>query len=108
MTEDLKYKKGQITLQNNVIDNNLIPKHVLEISEKLQKSGFSAYLVGGCVRDLILKRGPKDWDITTSAKPEDIIEIFDETFYENNFGTVGVKISLMIQLNPSLLMNLMG
>jgi len=50
--------------------------------------------VGGCVRDLILGKDPKDWDITTNATPEQIVQIFgeDETVYENAFGTVGIKI----------------
>ena len=67
-----------------------IPQEVLEIHRRLRKEGFEAYLVGGCVRDLILKREPKDWDITTSAHPEQIQPLFDETFYENQYGTVGV------------------
>lgn len=74
------------------INKNLIPAYVLEAVSKLQDAGFSAYLVGGCVRDLILNKTPKDWDVTTGAKPEEIMEIFDDTFYENTFGTVGVKI----------------
>jgi putative nucleotidyltransferase with HDIG domain len=68
-----------------------VPPEVLSVSEKLEKAGFEAYLVGGCVRDLILGRTPKDWDITTDAIPEKIQEIFPESFYENTFGTVGVK-----------------
>lgn len=76
----------------NKIDKNIIPKYVKEVVIKLQEAGFSAYLVGGCVRDLILNKTPKDWDVTTSAKPEDIISIFKDAFYENDFGTVGVKV----------------
>lgn len=68
-----------------------IPKEVLEVVSTLQNKGFDGYLVGGCVRDLILEKTPKDWDITTNAKPEEIQEIFPESFYENAFGTVGVK-----------------
>jgi len=68
-----------------------IPKEVREILQKLLDNGFEAYLVGGCVRDLILKRKPKDWDITTNAKPEEIQRIFPNSFYENRFFTVGVK-----------------
>ncbi|MBP9748509.1 MAG: CCA tRNA nucleotidyltransferase, partial [Candidatus Pacebacteria bacterium] len=68
-----------------------IPKEVVHVSETLENKGFGAYLVGGCVRDLILKREPKDWDLTTNATPEQIIALFPETFYENRFGTVGVK-----------------
>jgi poly(A) polymerase/tRNA nucleotidyltransferase (CCA-adding enzyme) len=74
------------------INKNLIPAYVQEIVSKLQDAGFSAYLVGGCVRDLILNKTPKDWDITTSANPEEIMSVFENTFYENTFGTVGVKI----------------
>jgi len=68
-----------------------IPQEVVEVAKTLENKGFEAYLVGGCVRDLILKRNPKDWDITTNATPEQIIASFPETFYENKFGTVGVK-----------------
>ncbi|MEK7464308.1 MAG: CCA tRNA nucleotidyltransferase [Patescibacteria group bacterium] len=68
-----------------------IPKEVKEISQKLEKGGYQAYLVGGCVRDLLLKRKPKDWDVATDAKPEEIQKIFPESVYENKFGTVGVK-----------------
>src|SRR3990167_6782496 len=66
------------------------PPVVRDIHAVLKKNGFQAYLVGGCVRDLLLKREPKDWDITTNAKPEQIQALFTETFYENDFGTVGV------------------
>jgi len=74
------------------IDNNLIPEYVTRVTETLKKANFEAFLVGGCVRDLIMKREPKDWDITTNAKPEEIIPLFEKTIYENTFGTVGVCI----------------
>ncbi len=67
-----------------------VPDEVSRITKTLKKAGFEAYLVGGCVRDLLLERKPKDWDVTTNAKPEDIIRLFKETFYENDYGTVGV------------------
>src|SRR5580704_7669538 len=67
-----------------------IPPEVLHVHTTLKNAGFEAYLVGGCVRDLLLKREPKDWDITTNAKPEQIQALFPETFYENDYGTVGV------------------
>ncbi len=69
-----------------------IPLPVLNILETLQKADFEAYIVGGCVRDLILNRSPKDWDITTNAVPEAILKLFPDSFYENEFGTVGVKV----------------
>lgn len=74
-----------------------IPQEVLAITETLQnkdnlpqRQAFLAYLVGGCVRDTIIGKEPKDWDITTNAKPEQIIELFPKTVYENRFGTVTV------------------
>ncbi len=67
-----------------------IPKPVSYVTETLEKAGFEAYLVGGCVRDLVLGRKPKDWDITTNATPDQIIPLFTETFYENSYGTVGI------------------
>jgi poly(A) polymerase len=48
----------------------------LNVIRKLRDAGFSAYFVGGCIRDLLLKHAPKDFDISTSAKPEDIKRIF--------------------------------
>jgi putative nucleotidyltransferase with HDIG domain len=67
-----------------------VPKEVSYVTQTLEKAGFEAYLVGGCVRDLLMNRSPKDWDITTNANPEEIIGLFKKTVYENTFGTVGV------------------
>ena len=67
-----------------------VPKDVLNVCQALKTAGFEAYLVGGCVRDTLLGREPKDWDITTDAKPDQIQALFSETFYENEYGTVGV------------------
>lgn len=67
-----------------------IPKEVSQVTEVLHKAGFEAYLVGGCVRDLMLNRDPSDWDITTNANPEEIQDLFEHTYYENIYGTVGV------------------
>lgn len=68
-----------------------IPTEVALVSTKLREAGYEAYLVGGCVRDLLIGREPKDWDITTNAKPEQIQAIFPDSFYENDYGTVGIK-----------------
>lgn len=75
------------------VNTNNIPQEIKDVSAKLIAGGFEAYIVGGCVRDLIIGREPKDWDLTTNATPEQIIPLFDKTFYENTFGTVGVVIS---------------
>jgi len=71
------------------------PKEIIEVSKKLKAANFQAFLVGGCVRDLFLKREPKDWDIATDAKPEEIQAIFPDSVYENDFGTVAVKTSAL-------------
>lgn len=78
--------------------NNLIavkiPQEVLSILEKIENAGYEAYIVGGCVRDILLGREPKDWDICTSAEPEQVVNIFgDQNVYLTGLkhGTVTVK-----------------
>jgi tRNA nucleotidyltransferase (CCA-adding enzyme) len=72
------------------LSQNQIPKEILHVSETLNKAGLEAWVVGGCVRDLVIGKGPNDWDITTNATPEQIQSLFSNTFYTNEFGTVGV------------------
>ena len=67
-----------------------IPEEVLSVYKKIVSSDFEAYLVGGCVRDLITKKTVKDWDFATDAKPQDLQKLFPDSFYENAFGTVGI------------------
>ncbi|MEX0910497.1 MAG: HD domain-containing protein [Candidatus Paceibacterota bacterium] len=67
-----------------------VPIEVTRATSALQAQGFLAYIVGGCVRDLLMNRTPRDWDITTNATPKDIENSFVKTFYENDFGTVTV------------------
>lgn len=57
-----------------------LPKNVENIIESLEEHGFEGFAVGGCVRDSLLKKTPKDWDITTDALPEDMKKIFKKTF----------------------------
>lgn len=70
----------------------IIPNYVLEALDRIKKAGFEAFVVGGCVRDFLMEKTPKDWDITTNAKPEEMLLIFPNGKYENNFGTVLVPI----------------
>ncbi|MCC7500741.1 CCA tRNA nucleotidyltransferase [Candidatus Nomurabacteria bacterium] len=67
-----------------------IPSEVSRVTKTLEEAGYEAYVVGGCVRDLLLGRKPKDWDVTTNATPDDIQRLFEHTYYTNEFGTVGV------------------
>ena len=57
-----------------------LPPKVNQIMQTLQANGFEAYAVGGCVRDSILGRKPDDWDITTSATPQETKQLFQKTF----------------------------
>ncbi len=67
-----------------------IPNEVKNIIEKLKEAGFEGFIVGGCVRDLLRKKEPEDWDIATNAKPLDIQRIFPKSYYSNQFFTVTV------------------
>ncbi|MBI4028767.1 MAG: HD domain-containing protein [Candidatus Blackburnbacteria bacterium] len=66
------------------------PPFVKKILHTFERSGFQIYIVGGVVRDIILNRKTNDWDFTTDATPEKILELFPEGFYNNQFGTVGI------------------
>lgn len=75
-------------------NNQKIPSDVLEIITMIEKAGYEAYIVGGCVRDMLMEREPHDFDITTSAKPEDIKKIFKRTYDTGiKHGTVTVILS---------------
>jgi tRNA nucleotidyltransferase (CCA-adding enzyme) len=69
----------------------ILPEFVIYIIKKFQKEGFEIFVVGGAVRDLITGRPVTDWDFTTNATPEQILKIFPEGFYDNQFGTVGLS-----------------
>lgn len=67
-----------------------VPPEVSHVTRTLRATGHEAYLVGGCVRDILQGIKPKDWDITTNATPEQIQALFEDSFYENDYGTVGI------------------
>lgn len=67
-----------------------IPELVKETMSVLENAGYEAYIVGGCVRDILMSRTPKDWDITTNASPTQIAPLFLKTIVEEKFGTVSV------------------
>lgn len=68
-----------------------MPAFAMAALDQLHAAGFDAYLVGGCVRDTLIGREPHDFDITTNATPEQIQTVFGDTLYNNNFGTVVVR-----------------
>lgn len=67
-----------------------LPPFVKQIIKKFQDAGFEIYIVGGAVRDILMDKNVADWDFTTNAAPEEILKIFPEGFYDNQFGTVGI------------------
>ena len=71
-----------------------IPKDVKLIINTLINNGYESYIVGGCVRDSIMQRHPKDWDITTKANPEQVIKLFNKVILTGlKHGTVTVMIN---------------
>jgi len=72
---------------------NKIPQGVRQTIETLQADGFEAYIVGGCVRDLLRNAEPTDWDVATNAAPEEIQKVFPDSFCDNKFGTVAVRLA---------------
>lgn len=70
-----------------------VPNSVKQVLQSLEKNGHEAYLVGGCVRDLLMGTVPGDWDMTTSAHPEEVLALFPDAIPTGlQHGTVTVKI----------------
>ncbi|MDO8269701.1 MAG: CCA tRNA nucleotidyltransferase [Candidatus Levybacteria bacterium] len=69
----------------------LIDPDVIQIYRSLEKAGYEVYFVGGCVRNLLMDVPVNDWDLTTNATPDQIQELFPDSFCDNPYGTVGVK-----------------
>ena len=68
-----------------------IPSHIIAVVEKIENKGFSAYVVGGAIRDLLLERVPFEFDLATNARPDDIINLFDNVNSVGKaFGTIQV------------------
>src|SRR3989344_8840428 len=84
-------KNSRIQFLENLERNFAKAESVKKVADALTGAGFEPYLVGGCLRDLLVGRKPKDWDIATNATPKEIQKVFPDSVYENTFGTVGVK-----------------
>ena len=72
------------------VSMSAIPDGVRSIARTLRAAGQEAYLVGGCVRDLLRDIPPLDWDVATDARPDRLLALFPGARYENRFGTVAV------------------
>ncbi|MCS6956805.1 MAG: HD domain-containing protein [Patescibacteria group bacterium] len=79
-----------------------LPKEIINIFEIFKKNNLEIYLVGGSVRDLLLKKEPTNWDFTTNADPKEIQKLFSSSFYNNNYGTVSISInsSNIVEITP--------
>lgn len=69
-----------------------LPIYIQELYTKFRDQNYAVYLVGGSVRDILLGKAPKDYDLTTNATPETMMQLFPHAFYDNQFGTVGIPI----------------
>lgn len=70
--------------------HHILPEPVLQFMNVFKKNGFEIYIVGGAVREMLLKRPINNWDFTTNATPDQIQKLFPNTFYNNTYGTVSV------------------
>lgn len=69
-----------------------IPSFIVDIYKRFQDAEYEVFLVGGCVRSLLMEKDVKDWDMTTNATPDQILRLFPDGFYDNTFGTVGIPV----------------
>lgn len=69
-----------------------LPAEVKKIMATFTKKGYEIYIVGGAVRDILMGKSVYDWDFTTNATPEEIVKVIPDGFYDNVFGTVGLKV----------------
>jgi len=87
--------------KSKTIKDITLPEEIHILVKTLNDNGYKAFLVGGCIRDILMHKTPKDWDITTNANPEQIQAVFPDSFYENDFGTVGVKTEIgVVEVTP--------
>jgi tRNA nucleotidyltransferase (CCA-adding enzyme) len=68
------------------------PEYIEGIYKKFRDSNHELFLVGGSIRNLLLQKEVKDWDMTTDATPEQMLKLFPNAFYDNQFGTVGIPV----------------
>lgn len=71
-----------------------LPDWLKNLFKEFSKNGYEVYAVGGAVRDSILGKNVKDWDLTTDATPEQIQHLFTHTFYNNSYGTVTIQVEV--------------
>ncbi len=85
---------------NRVVEANIkVPQHALTVVERLEHYGYEAYVVGGCVRDSLLGREPKDWDVCTNALPDEVLRVF-KRFHVIKTGLKHGTVTVMVNREP--------
>lgn len=69
-----------------------LPESMISVFTTFRNAGYVVYLVGGAVRNLVLGKPITNWDFTTNARPDEILKLYPEGFYNNTFGTVGIML----------------
>ncbi|OGK52665.1 hypothetical protein A2970_01430 [Candidatus Roizmanbacteria bacterium RIFCSPLOWO2_01_FULL_44_13] len=78
-----------------------LPQEVKKFINKFRAKKFDIYVVGGAVRNLLLKKSVTNWDFTTSARPEEILKLFPNAYYNNTYGTVSIPVEdLIYEVTP--------
>ena len=80
-----------------------LPPYIDDVMKDFRRRGYQIFVVGGAVRDLILKKSVTNWDFATDASPNDILKLFPDDFYHNVYGTVSIpfrKESVVLEVTP--------
>ncbi len=75
-----------------------LPQFIKDIIDEFKKNSFEIYIVGGAIRNLLLNKEVKNWDMATSAAPEDILKILPNSFVNNQYGTVSYPLKIKRQI----------
>lgn len=105
---DLSSARARRSIHHGIIPcmrSITIPTAAHLILSQLLEHGFDAYIVGGGVRDVLMGAQAKDWDFTTNATPPQLLELFPDAYYNNEFGTVGLAHEHLAKQFPQSIMS---
>src|SRR3954469_12745546 len=71
-----RHEGTKLSRHDAILEEDTIDPDAAKVVRRLERSGYQAYLVGGCVRDLLLRGRPKDYDVATNARPDDVRALF--------------------------------
>lgn len=78
-----------------------LPDEVMKLMDEFKKNNYQIFVVGGAVRDALLKKSVDNWDFTTNAIPDEIRKLFPDSFYNNIYGTVSIpKDKIIFEITP--------